>query len=364
MALLGLKQVFITPYNSKGNGKVETTHETTKTILRNYVKEHHDDWDLLIPLVEFAMNTSVSSATTYTPFYIHFGRHPIMPLDAIYESVYRPMTTTTEYVKKLQGEREKVINWIRDQREKVAEVTARRYNETHKHTMTTLYPGDWVLLKSDQKKDTESMVAKKYRDLYSRDIWVVMEDMKNGAYRVRRIENPLDEKTMNINRFKRIKMRHEVNIHPHLEGISSDAVMEEEGSDSEDCDKGHNMVGLDEGDDYDALVHKVLDHREAKDGMYYKLQLKGYTQKSAKWYPEHSIDCEDLIEAYHHAKQVERPKSTSRTLPLENQPLPKQSESTITGAPAISPPQASPPPPSISSRGRMRRPNVTRQPLN
>jgi hypothetical protein len=46
---------------------------------------------------------------------------------------------------------------------------------------------------------------------------------------------------MNINRFKRIKMRHEVNIHPHLEGISSDAVMEEEGSDSEDCDKGHNI---------------------------------------------------------------------------------------------------------------------------
>jgi transposase InsO family protein len=358
MALLGLKQVFITPYNSKGNGKVETTHETTKGILRNYVKEHHDDWDLLIPLVEFAMNTSVSSATTYTPFYIHFGRHPIMPLDAIYESVYRPMTTTTEYVKKLQSEREKVINWIREQREKVSEVTARRYNEAHKHTMTTLYPGDWVLLKSDQKKETESMVAKKYRDLYSRNIWIVMEDMKNGSYRVRRIENALDEKTMNINRFKRIKMRYEVNIHPHLEGISSDAVMEEEGSDDEDCDNDHNTAGLDEGDDYDAQVFKVLGHRETKDGMYYKLQLKGYTQKSALWYPEHAIDCEDLIQAYHHAKQVERPIPASKTQSLEEQPLPEKSKSTKTSAPAASPPQAPTPPPSTSLRGRMRRPNV------
>ena len=61
--LLGLKKVHVTPYNSKANGKVEVAHKTTQTILRAYIEEFKDDWDLLLPLVEFAMNTSTSKLT-------------------------------------------------------------------------------------------------------------------------------------------------------------------------------------------------------------------------------------------------------------------------------------------------------------
>ena len=76
--LLGLKKVHVTPYNSKANGKVEVAHKTTQTILRAYIEEFKDDWDLLLPLVEFAMNTSTSKSTGFTPFYLFYGRHPIL----------------------------------------------------------------------------------------------------------------------------------------------------------------------------------------------------------------------------------------------------------------------------------------------
>ena len=100
--LMGLKQTTISSYNSKSNGQVEWTHKVTKSILQAYVNKFRDDWDLLVPLVEFAFNTSQSSSTTYTPFQVHFRQPPIIPLNMMYGSVYWPYVTRDEYVSKLQ----------------------------------------------------------------------------------------------------------------------------------------------------------------------------------------------------------------------------------------------------------------------
>ena len=74
--LLGIKHSFITPYHSQGNGKVENIHRTVQTMIRAYITDHADNWDDLLPFLEFAMNTSQSEVTKHTPFYLHFGRHP------------------------------------------------------------------------------------------------------------------------------------------------------------------------------------------------------------------------------------------------------------------------------------------------
>ena len=63
--LLGMKQTKISPYNSKANGKVKNIHKTVKTMLCAYMKEFKTNWDLLLPLVEFAMNTSRNVNTGY-----------------------------------------------------------------------------------------------------------------------------------------------------------------------------------------------------------------------------------------------------------------------------------------------------------
>ena len=101
--LLGLKHTFIAPYNSKSNGKVENIHKTMQQMVRAYIEDFSGDWDLLILLVEFALNTSISKVTKYSPFFLHFGRHPNLPLDVLYDS-YRPTISVDEYVKKLKDE--------------------------------------------------------------------------------------------------------------------------------------------------------------------------------------------------------------------------------------------------------------------
>ena len=117
--LLGMKTNRIAPYNSRCNGKVENVHKTVQTIIRAYINEHAKDWDLLIPYVEFAINTSRSEVTKYTPFYLHFGRHPILPLDAFTRaSIPQPEKSVEQFVEKIRENRDKVFEWVWQQKEK------------------------------------------------------------------------------------------------------------------------------------------------------------------------------------------------------------------------------------------------------
>ena len=45
-------------------------------VLRSFAGERADDWQALVPLVEFAINDSASPlGTGYTPFYADRGQH-------------------------------------------------------------------------------------------------------------------------------------------------------------------------------------------------------------------------------------------------------------------------------------------------
>ena len=55
-------------------------------MLRHYTNDRYDDWDLHLPLCEFAHNNARSSATGMTPFFACFGKHPKTPMTAVIEA--------------------------------------------------------------------------------------------------------------------------------------------------------------------------------------------------------------------------------------------------------------------------------------
>ena len=207
--LLGMKQTKISPYNSKANGKVENIHKTVKTMLRAYMKEFKTNWDLLLPLVEFAMNTSRNVNTGYTPFFLHFGRHPNMPLDYYYGDVHSPKVTVDEYVQELQTEQENVINWVRKFKTKNSLKMKQIYDKKHKNQMSSFQVGDKCRLNNPQRKGE---LPAKFNDLYSRDIYIVLEDRKNRSFLVQKLNRTEEPKSVHINQMKRIEIRHEINI--------------------------------------------------------------------------------------------------------------------------------------------------------
>lgn len=49
-------------------------------VLRCFVNSNGEDWEDKLPLAEFAMNSSESAATGYSPFFLLYGRTPVTPL--------------------------------------------------------------------------------------------------------------------------------------------------------------------------------------------------------------------------------------------------------------------------------------------
>ena len=111
-ALLGFDHSKIAPHNSKANGKVEVANKNVKDILRNYINDFPEDWDLHLPMVEFALNVQKNESTGYSPFFVMFGRHPILPLDAYIGPAQRPAMKMTEYVQNIQEKRDEIIKYI------------------------------------------------------------------------------------------------------------------------------------------------------------------------------------------------------------------------------------------------------------
>lgn len=77
--LLGTKLRMSTAYHPETDGQTENANKTIKQVLRACVNDRQDDWDDHLSLVEFAINSSVSPTTGYSPFFLNNGREPRLP---------------------------------------------------------------------------------------------------------------------------------------------------------------------------------------------------------------------------------------------------------------------------------------------
>ena len=64
--------------STASNRKVEVAHKTVQRMLRAFIDDHVGEWDNLLPCLEFAMNTTKNKGTGYSPFFLHFGRDPLI----------------------------------------------------------------------------------------------------------------------------------------------------------------------------------------------------------------------------------------------------------------------------------------------
>jgi transposase InsO family protein len=281
--VLGLKHNFIAPYNSKANGKVENSHKQTEGMLRTYMDKFAKDWDILIPYIQFAINTSKSEVTNYTPFYLHFGRHPIMPLDAYLESPHMPSFTVSKYVKEIHENRQKVFDWVALRKKEVSEKSATRYNKKHKTTMTTFEEGDTVMLRN-KTKSTD--MGKKYKPLYHQDIYIIDEVMGNGCYKLRDLKRQKPAFPVNVSLLKKTQLRHTIDL-----SASKDTITVQETNSEEK-----------EIEEEQFEIKRIVSHKDTKEGRYYKVQWKGYSNKHNTFVHEKALNASELLTEYNQKK--------------------------------------------------------------
>ena len=67
------------------------------------------DWDLLLPCVEFTLNSTPSVSTGFAPAYILFGRVPNLPLENAFRALTDvPMASVVHHVSRMS----EVVNTV------------------------------------------------------------------------------------------------------------------------------------------------------------------------------------------------------------------------------------------------------------
>ena len=74
--ILGARVKLAAPQHPQTDGQSERSIRTFIQLMRAYTESQRDQWEIFLPIFEFAMNNAVSTSTGITPFFANFGRHP------------------------------------------------------------------------------------------------------------------------------------------------------------------------------------------------------------------------------------------------------------------------------------------------
>jgi transposase InsO family protein len=77
--ILKIKKIQSTAFHPESQGSIERSHRVLAEYLRHYVNQDQTDWDEWVPFATYVYNTSVHSATGFTPFELLFGRPSTLP---------------------------------------------------------------------------------------------------------------------------------------------------------------------------------------------------------------------------------------------------------------------------------------------
>ncbi len=92
-------------------------HRDLGNMIRALMRDTGQKWDQILPQAVFALNTTVSSVTGYSPFQLMFGRDPTTPLHLLYaieEGKQMPNTNTSEYVQAIKDRFSNAYSFVRD----------------------------------------------------------------------------------------------------------------------------------------------------------------------------------------------------------------------------------------------------------
>ena len=99
MAKKQIDHCMTTAYHSQANGKAERTNQELKQYLRKYANYQQDNWPELVPLAEYAYNTTTTQETDFTPYQVVYGKTP-----TIHAALEKPSQAAIDKIRKIAYE--------------------------------------------------------------------------------------------------------------------------------------------------------------------------------------------------------------------------------------------------------------------
>ena len=148
-SLLGIEKIRMMPYHPQSNGSAKRVHQMLQRMIRKLDPEHCWKWPAHLGSVLIAYNTTRSSVTGFSLYYLMFGWRPRLPIDLLFPTHREHNLTRTidKYVEMLYRHLWKSVKLAQDLALKEALRQKQLYD--HKVGVVELLPGDHLLVKLD-----------------------------------------------------------------------------------------------------------------------------------------------------------------------------------------------------------------------
>lgn len=167
-AVYGIKKIYSSPYNPKGNSIVESYMRTLKATLILCTTRFRAEWDTVLPAAAFAYRATPHSTTRYSPYFLVTGQTPTLPLDREWEQpVLYPAGAT----------------WLRalwECRQKVLDGHKKMLVERAKAFLEATHPLEIGMVVAVRLTPKERASQGKFAPLYSGP-FVIIEVLAHGA---------------------------------------------------------------------------------------------------------------------------------------------------------------------------------------
>ena len=232
--IAGVKKVHTTPYHPQGNGQCERFNSTLCNMLGTLSEEEKSDWKSYLGCMTHAYNCTKHASTTYSPYYLMFGRHPRLPIDVEF-GLNKPNcgdnSSKSRYIQKLRRR----LNYAFQKASKYSDQQASKYKKGYDKSAKgpQLYENDLVLVKIVAHKGRH-----KLQDRWEPEEYVVIEQPIAGTpvYKVKPV-NGDNVRTLHRN----LLLPLGVKLEPDYE--SDDSILEEDSDENEEEFVGDPTTG-------------------------------------------------------------------------------------------------------------------------
>ena len=183
---LGSRVAMATTHHPQTDGQSERAIQTLVRLLRAYVQDLSTSWAKMLPLLQFAMNNSVSSASQLSPFQLMYGREPMSPVHLMLDQLddrpggmeLKGNRKATVWARDWWKARRKLCKYALANLQEGARRVKRRYDK--KRAVFLAEPGDLVLL-STKSHPAFGTDARKLRLRFTGP-YVIVQKIHENAY--------------------------------------------------------------------------------------------------------------------------------------------------------------------------------------
>ncbi|EGD74825.1 hypothetical protein PTSG_12531 [Salpingoeca rosetta] len=279
--LLGSRLQFSTSQHPQTDGQTERTNRTMEQTLRHYVNYRMDNWDSLLPVVEFALNNSKSDSTGQSPFFLETGRHPIIPATLVTRQAIRRTDTPAaeDFVVRLKS----IITAARDALAQ-AQDKQKRYADQRRSDDIKYSPGDqaWV----------------------TADLFVDQANQRRPKDKLKpRWQGPFTVIGMPSRTTVRLRFPSHVRAHPVVNVTKTKPCVNNPSDFNARPNDEPPPLPDGESDEYE--VERILDERVRRGKRQYLIKWAGYDINDSTWINEDQLtrDVRTLIMEWHQASR-------------------------------------------------------------